>query len=97
MKAEWKRRGLARHVHLAISRCLGPCDATNVVLVFSGATPVWLGGIRERREYQALLDWATDCGHDGRPKPLPRVLERFALERFESSCSHCAAFEEGVA
>ncbi len=36
LKAEWRRRELPEKVHLTLSGCLGPCDATNVVLVMSG-------------------------------------------------------------
>lgn len=97
MKAEWKRRGLAKHVHLSISRCLGPCDATNVVLVCSGDTAVWLGGIKDRRAYQGLLEWATVCARTGTARPLPRELQPFRLERFQGECGCCRAFDEEVA
>lgn len=33
LKAEWKRRMLPKKIHLTISGCLGPCDATNVVMI----------------------------------------------------------------
>lgn len=82
LKSEWKRRQLGKHVHLSISRCLGPCDVSNVALVFAGDATVWLGRLRERQTYQTLLDWAAACAADGGLPPLPASLDAFRLNRF---------------
>ncbi|MBN8729837.1 MAG: (2Fe-2S) ferredoxin domain-containing protein [Acidobacteria bacterium] len=82
LKSEWKRRMLPKKIHLSISGCLGPCDASNVVLILYGQEAIFLGGLHEETHYLALADWATDCDHQGCLVPLPESLEPFRLERF---------------
>jgi cobaltochelatase CobN len=73
---------LPKKIHLTISGCLGPCDATNVVLVMFGDTAVWLGGLDDFAHYEALADWSSDCGQAGELKPLLPALARFRVQRF---------------
>ena len=95
LKAEWRRRGLAKQIQLTISGCLGPCDASNVALVFIGDQPVWLGGLHERRHFQELLEWATVCSDTGSLRPLPHALGRFEMQRFrEEALGRRPGFEE---
>jgi len=82
LKAEWRRRQLPKKIHLTISGCLGPCDATNVALVMFGDSAVWLGGLDSFDDYQALADWASGCGLAGELRPLPPALARLRMQRF---------------
>jgi hypothetical protein len=69
-------------VHLTVSGCLGPCDASNVVLILCGAEQIWLSGLKERRCYEELADWATACAEAGVVLPLPSFLAAFTMQRF---------------
>lgn len=82
MKDEWRKRLLPKKVQLTISGCLGPCDATNVVLVMLGDRPVWLGGLDRQEHYAALADWASACDRAGELVPLPEMLARYRMDRF---------------
>lgn len=82
LKSEWKRRMLPKKIHLSISGCLGPCDASNVVLILFGPEAIFLGGLHDESHYLALADWATACDHQGCLAPLPESLKPFRLERF---------------
>ena len=42
-------------VQLTVSGCLGPCDMHNVALLMSDRGQIWLGNLRERAEFEALL------------------------------------------
>ncbi|MBK9171118.1 MAG: (2Fe-2S) ferredoxin domain-containing protein [Bryobacterales bacterium] len=94
LKQEWRRRLLPKKVHLTISGCLGPCDATNVVLVMMGDRPVWLGGLEHREHYAALADWASACDQAGGLVPLPASLARFRMERFHERQYYENDFDE---
>lgn len=80
LKAQWKQRKLLKHVQLTISGCIGPCDASNAVLVFLGPEPVWMGGLETQEHYQALLDWAVACQESGMLQPLPHLLLKHRIE-----------------
>lgn len=82
LKNEWKRRTLPKKIHLTISGCLGPCDATNVVMLLFGSQAVFLGGLSEQAHYHDLAEWASACERRGELVPLPRSLERFRMQRF---------------
>ena len=82
LKAEWRRRLLPKKIHLSISGCLGPCDASNVAMLMFAERAVFLGGLSEQSHYLALADWASACERQGELVPLPRSLERFRMERF---------------
>jgi len=82
LKAEWKRRMLPKRVHLAISGCLGPCDASNVVMLMFGTEAVVLGGLEEHKHYEELVEWAAACDRSDAVVPLPSSLERFRMQRF---------------
>lgn len=84
LKEQWRKRGLPKKIHLTISGCLGPCDASNVVLVFFGDSPVWLAGLDSFQQYEAIADWAYACGVQDALLPLPLELESFRMERFHS-------------
>lgn len=81
LKKEWRLRALPKFVHLTISGCLGPCDASNVILLL-GDTPVWLGGLDRFEQYQAIAVWAEGCKAQDTLLPLPVELEPFRMERF---------------
>ncbi len=85
LKAEWKARKLLPAVHVSISRCLGPCTESNVVLVTTPEEQLWLGNLARRADYAALLAWATDCAHSAALAELPRSLRSLALDRYGGS------------
>ncbi len=93
MKHQWRQRALAKKVQLTISGCLGPCDASNVVLVMIGDQPVWLGGLDENKHYAALVDWASACDRAGSAIPLPASLAPFRMDRFHGSDAETLPFE----
>ena len=82
LKAEWKRRRLNRAVQLTVSGCLGPCDLTNVACVAGGFGTLWLGGLSQDAEYDALIDWAEGSAAAGRLLPLPGMLAGRRFERY---------------
>ncbi|MFN3323268.1 MAG: (2Fe-2S) ferredoxin domain-containing protein [Bryobacteraceae bacterium] len=82
LKNEWRKRELPKKIHLTISGCLGPCDATNVVLLMLGNEAVWLGGLESQASYRDLVEWASSCERRGALQPLPASLERNRMERF---------------
>ena len=82
LKAEWKRRMLPKKIHLSISGCLGPCDASNVVMILFGEQSVFLGGLSEQWQYDAIADWASECDRQNCLVPLPESLEPYRMERF---------------
>ncbi len=82
MKDEWKKRGLKKSIQLTISGCLGPCDLSNVVSISSATDTVWLGTLRESRDYAALLEWASASGGVGLVLPLPDQLSEFRFTPF---------------
>lgn len=84
LKEQWRKRALPKKIHLTISGCLGPCDASNVVLLLFGDSPVWLGGLDKFEQYETLADWASACGAADSLLPLPPSLEPFRMERFHS-------------
>jgi hypothetical protein len=47
-----------------------------------GDAAVWLGGLDGFEHYQALADWASDCGLAGELRPLPPALARLRMQRF---------------
>jgi cobaltochelatase CobN len=85
MNSEWKRRGLRKSVQLTISRCLGPCELSNVVAVSSAAGLVWLGNLRGLHCYVELVEWASRCQSAGRRLPLPEQLTEFRFDPFASA------------
>lgn len=84
LKAEWKRRMLPKKIHLTISGCLGPCDASNVVMVLFGSEAIFYAGLSQRWQYRALADWASACERADALVPLPDSLDQFRLERFHN-------------
>lgn len=82
IKAYWREHKLNRFVQLTVSGCLGPCDQTNVVLIITPERQIWLGGLSRDQEYQALGDWARDCGAFSRIMPLPALLSALEIRRW---------------
>ena len=85
MKEEWKRRSLKSAIQLTISGCLGPCDLSNVVSVSSAEGSIWLGTLREFRDYAAILEWAMASKEAGRAVPLPAELSEFEFDPFREA------------
>jgi len=84
LKEQWRQRGLAKHVQLTISGCLGPCDLSNIVSISCAVGTVWLGALHEFRNYAALLEWAVASKDAGHPLPLPAELSMFCFNPFRS-------------
>jgi hypothetical protein len=61
---------------LTISDCLGPCDIPNIVTISNETGTLWLGGITEFNEYQALVDWAGRSRDAGELLPLPKQFRQ---------------------
>jgi cobaltochelatase CobN len=93
MKQEWRMRALPKKVHLTISGCLGPCDASNVVLIMMGDYPLWLGGLDRHEHYAAITDWASACDRAGAVVPLPASLAPFRMDRFQGDLLDVPLFE----
>jgi cobaltochelatase CobN len=87
IKDEWKKRALKKSIQLTISGCLGPCDLSNVITISDASGSVWLGNIRNMNQYQALLDWASQCKVAGDLLPLPEELAASRFDPFRPSGS----------
>jgi cobaltochelatase CobN len=84
LKEQWRKHQLPKKIHLSISGCLGPCDASNVVLLLVGGEQIWLGGIKDHSCYELLVEWAAGCAASQQLLPLPLALEPYRLQRFLS-------------
>ena len=82
LKTEWRNRQLPKKIHLTISGCVGPCDASNVVTLLFGDASVWLGGLETFAHYAAIADWAEACAARDELVPLPSLLEPYRMVRF---------------
>lgn len=67
-----------------VSRCLGVCQQSNVIVVSpspaarrAGARPIWLGGVLDLASTQDVIEWAN-AGGPG-VVPLPPILELHAI------------------
>jgi hypothetical protein len=87
LKQEWKRRGLLRNVQLTISGCVGPCDLANVVTIGSSSGYIWLGNVRDFKQYSDLVEWASQCKDEGQFLPLPNDLQQLRFEPFRPTLS----------
>jgi len=83
LKTSWKQAGLLRSVQLTISGCLGPCDLTNVACILTPQGQLWLGGLTEEAQYQALYDWAAASAEAGACVELPERLKALAFDRYK--------------
>ena len=92
LKQEWRQRGLAKHVQLTISGCLGPCDLRNVASLSSSAGSVWLGNIQHRHQYRALVQWASQIKDSGRLQPIPDDLASLRFDPFRVADDESLAF-----
>jgi cobaltochelatase CobN len=82
LKQQWRARGLLKKVLLMISRCLGPCDLTNVAKVSGPNFEVWLGKI-SRFAQASLLECAEQCKAPGTLLRLPSDFDQFRFSPFE--------------
>ncbi|MBL8149982.1 MAG: (2Fe-2S) ferredoxin domain-containing protein [Blastocatellia bacterium] len=91
LKAKWKEKKLHSSIHLSISGCLGPCDLANVAGLVTPLQSLWLGGLTERKQYELLVDWASDSATLGMLLPLPEELQPHIFERFlQAECDECS-------
>lgn len=82
LRAQWRKRKLMYKVDLTIPYCLGPCDVCNVVCVLTPHGSTWLGRVDQHEQYEALLEWATQCAAAQRALPLPAQFEPHIFQRF---------------
>lgn len=82
LKAEWKKGGLLKHVHLTIGGCLGPCEIPNVVAVVRPDGTEWFGLVDGDHYYAALLAWARESAACGVLLPVPALFEPHRFERY---------------
>ena len=80
LKKAWAERNLEREIQLTISGCLGTCEMRNVVLLRTDGDHTWLGGLSEKVEYEAIVEWASNSANiEGAPN-LPAVLKKLEFE-----------------
>ena len=84
LKSLWKNYGLRKKVQLTVSGCLGPCDMHNVALLMSASGQIWLGNLRKKAHFNALVEWAREVIQKGSEARLPQILEPHQFERWES-------------
>jgi hypothetical protein len=101
LKKEFKERRLLRHIQLTFTGCLGPCDLVNVVTIITPVETIWLGGLTEGWQFEALLDWSTKSAMLERLLPLPKSLIPYRFERWrepvlveECKCCNAKTTEE---
>ena len=83
IKERWKRLKLNGTIQLTISGCLGPCDLANVVyLLASNGVGQWFGGLSEHWQYEALVQWASECHQSSSLLPIPTTLDGHRFARF---------------
>lgn len=64
------------HHRVVVTRCLGVCEQSNVVVVRQRRSPaVWLGGLTDESSTEALCAWLRNGG------PLPESLDAHRFER----------------
>jgi len=86
IKERWKSLKLNKTIQLTISGCLGPCDLANVFYFLpSEGKGQWFGGLSENLQYEALIQWATECQVTGTLLPTPSILEGNRFQRFTSA------------
>lgn len=73
-----------RSIHFTTTGCLGPCDLTNVVCILTTQKQIWLGGINENSQYEALLKWAKQSAEIGYLLDLPALFQNNVFERFKT-------------
>ncbi len=74
-QVETLRVAVAEHprTRLYTTDCLGPCERSNVVVVRSGRTKRWFGGLLGVHSTEALAEWASE----GAVGDVPAELEPF--------------------
>lgn len=82
LKANWKAARLQKTVQLTISGCLGPCDLVNVVCIMTDNQQIWLGGLTEANQYEAIYAWASEVTRQGAWIDLPTELMEYSFSRF---------------
>lgn len=76
LKDAWNEHGLADHVKLTISTCLGPCSMHNVSLLRTDNNRIWLGELVTEEDYLSIVEWAIGVAEKGNSAPLPEHLEQ---------------------
>lgn len=80
LKNAWEKNGLAEHVKLTISTCLGPCSMHNVSLLKTETGRTWLGKLSSEEHYLSLVEWALGVAENGGESILPRNLESLQFQ-----------------
>ena len=80
LKEAWDEHGLAEHVKLTISTCLGPCSMHNVSLLRTDNDRTWLGKLVTEEDYLSIVEWAIGVAEKGNSTPLPEHLEQHRFE-----------------
>ena len=80
LKEAWDEHGLAEHVKLTISTCLGPCSMHNVSLLRTDNERTWLGKLVTEEDYLSIVEWAIGVAEKGNSTPLPEHLEQHRFE-----------------
>tara|TARA_B100001989_G_scaffold121659_1_gene85713 strand:- start:1638 stop:1892 length:255 start_codon:yes stop_codon:yes gene_type:complete len=52
----------------------------NVVLLRTESGRTWLGGLSEKEQYQAIIDWASSSSDTEGTPNLPAILEKLEFE-----------------
>ena len=84
LKNAWEENGLAEHIKLRISTCLGPCSMNNVSLLKTENDRIWLGKLTEEEHYLALVEWGLDIASRGNEAEFPEILAPLQFERAEN-------------
>jgi nitrile hydratase accessory protein len=79
-KAQWKKRGIRRRVHLTVSGCLGPCPLANVILLQFRGDSMWFHSINRPDDVDLIYDYVEDML---RADTMLDPPERLGSRRFE--------------
>jgi cobaltochelatase CobN len=79
-KAQWKKRGIRRRLHLTISGCLGPCPLANVILLQFRGQSMWFHSINHASDVDLIYDYVETMLMEDTVLEPP---ERLAARRFE--------------
>ncbi len=70
------QQAVSAHDRVVVTRCLGVCERSNVIVVRRRACPaVWFGGITRPDQTAALAGWLHEGG------PIPSSLQELRFER----------------
>ena len=80
LEKAWAERNLESEFQLTISGCLGVCEMRNVVLLRTKGGRIWLGGLSEKVQYEAIVEWVSNSANRKWDPNLPAVLEELEFE-----------------